>query len=233
MDPITLIILFIVIYLLWMILRWFVLPHMKIFPYIPPQFIWTTAYGAVVYAATAVFHWILMALAIIYILWIIIKNYVPNFPIPFKTILLNMPPFKPLEDAGVLPFIDRLVDILLSSDRFGTRIRNAANAFADFVKGSVSFIFSNAPMPKRQGSSAPSGAGADTGGDGEAVASGEKQQIEDENDRCIEENTKVLPRDASGTERAKAMVENQKMRIDCRLKTLQAYTNLMNYRDFL
>ena len=44
---------FIAIFLFWQVARWLVLPHLQIFPRIPPNPLWEGAYSALVAAAMA------------------------------------------------------------------------------------------------------------------------------------------------------------------------------------
>lgn len=239
-------ILFIVIYLMFMVGRWIVLPHLKIFPYIPPQILWVTLYNIIVYAASMVFHWVLIALVIIYIIWIIIKKYFPDFPIPLKTIFLALTPFKPLEQAGVLPLIDDVKGILTGGGGFGARLERAMNAIGNFLRTSAEYVKSEAISKAQSGGQSVSGkvnnvnpyssqpnstanAGSSSGG---FLSSGEERQIDDEFNQCIEENTVPIYTDIESSAKLPLMIKNSQASVECRLKILDAYRKLTTYRDF-
>jgi hypothetical protein len=236
MDNIQIMVLFIAAYLLWMIARWLILPHLKIFPYIPPQILWVTLYNILAYIATMVFHWVLMALLIIYIIWIIIKKFVPNFPIPFKTILLAIPPFPPLEAAGILPLIDNMVNILLSGMPFGERLRAAGTAFGEYIMKSVTFILGSikdkipvgtlpADSPKQVQQSTP--APDETDPDKKF----QQKEIDQEYSQCVEENTIPVTEDLKGISKAQAMIKNSAAKSQCKMQMLQAYSRALEYQD--
>lgn len=235
-------ILFIVAYIFFMVARHIVLPHLNIFPYIPPQILWVTLYNLITYIFTMVFHWILIALIIIYIIWIIIKRFIPNFPIPLKKIFLSLPPFKPLEKAGVLPLIDDVKKIITGGGGLGTRILRAFNAIGKFLSSAATFLVKSVVSKGKSSTSEyshsntyrnqPNSTSEKNEGSQGFFNTGEEKQIEDEYQRCIEENTVPIYPDISKTEKLPLMVKNGQASIECRLKMLDAFRRLTSYREF-
>lgn len=228
MSFIDLMILFIVVYLLVMIGRWFVLPHLKVFPNIPPQFLWTTGVKVVLYAMNAIFHYILMALLIIYILWIIIKRFFPNFPIPLRMIFLRLPPFRPLERAGVLPLIDRIVKTILSTAPLPDRLISAGTAFATFVAKSVAFVFKtvgiNPPADRYVGESDPKPVSESP------FNADEEREIRESYLQCVEESTISTTPDMTPSQRQQADVKNTTNTTLCKVKMLSTYSDILSQR---
>jgi hypothetical protein len=185
------------------------------------------------------FLWILLYLIICYISWVIIRRVIPNFPIPFKSILLGMPPWKPLTDAGILQFIDRLVGIFVSADALDKRAWRAGNAIAQFLLSSYKYLKrfigfkiyggsepdpntrikqnnKQPPLPKNavRRSAKPS-----------MFEEDETQQVKDEYLQCIEENSVPVYKNM-GAETAQAIAKNQSAVIVCKLNMMKTYSNL-------
>lgn len=220
---IDLIILFVVIYLLVMIGRWFVLPHLKVFPNIPPQWLWTSIVNVIMYIFNAIFHYILMALLIIYILWIIIKKFVPNFPIPFKKILLRLPPFYPLEKAGVLPLFDNVRKILFSRSPMSARVKRAGQAIGGFLASSTMYVFQKIGVnpPTSQYSKGKKGGKA---AQEESVFTAEEEiEIQDAYLQCIEQSTIPITPDMPSSEKSSLNLRNQQNTLICKVNQMQLY----------
>lgn len=228
------IVLFIVIYLLVMIGRWFVLPHLKVFPNIPPQWLWTSIVGVIMYAFNAIFHYILMALLIIYIIWMIIKLFVPNFPIPIKRILLRMPPFYQLDKAGILPLIDRVRRLIFSTMTLSERVKGAGSAIGGFLASSTTYTlnklgmdvpripYTGVPPPpqKQRKERKPSKKQILA----RKIAENESQQAYLQ---CIEESLIPITASMSDEEKKAASVRNQQNTALCKVDQIGTYSTIM------
>lgn len=232
---------FIVVYVLWMTLRWLVLPHLRIFPYIKPQWLWVTMYNIFCYVMNMIFFWIILFLLIVYITWLIIRR-LPNFPIPIKRMLLRMSPWRPLAEAGVLPLIDDIRKIIFSADGFERRLTRTAEAFGNFFDKSFSFLAklvrakaNNTPEPdnitfnNREDNGLvvkPVRKGVNQGTSYEQE---EVDQIQDDYLQCLEEG--VVPvYDNMGFETAKAIAQNQTNSTMCKIQSFTTYSNVLNNR---
>lgn len=236
---------FIVAYMLWMIARWLVLPHLRIFPYIKPQWLWVTLYHAFSYVMNMLFFWILLFLLIVYVTWLIIRK-LPNFPIPIKRILLRMSPWRPLEKAGVLGLIDDIRKIFFSFDSFDKRIQRAAGALGRFFEKSFFFLgeYANAAINKNKTPNslefeapASSGGGNDlnvkatrkTVNQTSQYEQEEVDHIQDDYLQCLEEGSEPVYNN-QGMETAKAIARNQTNAIMCKVQSFTTYSNLLNNR---
>lgn len=220
-------VLFIVIYLLVMIGRWFVLPHLKVFPNIPPSWLWTSIVGVILAIFTAIFHYILIALVIIYILWIIIKKFVPNFPIPFKKILLRLPPFRPLERAGILPLIDDVRKILFSVMPLKDRVEKAGRSIGRFLSRSFGFVLGMAGIKFDGVSSQPSRRRGGAEDDDSALSPAEALEVQEAYLQCIEESITPITPEMTTVEKQKLGLRNQQNSVICKLRQLDIQARII------
>lgn len=228
---IDLMIIFIVVYLLVMIGRWFVLPHLKVFPNIPPQWLWTSVVGVIMYVFNAIFHYIIMFLIIVYIIWLIIKKFVPNFPIPFKRILLRLPPFYPLDKAGVLPLMDSVRKILFSKLPLSQRFMRAGKSIGTFFATSTAFIMKkfglNPPTSQYTKTSSSQKAGAKQKQKDDTYSDAENREIQESYLQCIEESTIPVTPEMPTVEKASVNLRNQQNVLICKVNMMQTYSRIL------
>jgi len=237
MRMIHLAVLFITIYLLWAILRWTVLPHLKVFPYIPPQSILVPAYNTLAAIATAFFHWILAILVCIYIVWYIINTYVPEMILffPVRSMLLAIEPFPALTKAGILPYMDKIRKILFSVMPFKARLKATWSATQEFFDTSIRHVLESlrtevhiAPPNISLGISSSAAAA-------EAAKTPDQRMQEQEADelfqQCLEENTTPVDADATIGDRLYAATQNSSVRTICAVRRLQTLASTASYRD--
>lgn len=134
---------FIAIFLFWQVARWLVLPHLQIFPRIPPNPIWEGIYSVFVAAATSVL-WICICLILfLYAVYKIIEWYVPNLvfpPIPIKDMILGMTPLREMRESGLVRLFDRIIfDIILSFNPLKQRLRDMVDTFGEYLRNSFAF----------------------------------------------------------------------------------------------
>lgn len=244
---IELMLVFVVAYLLWAILRWTVLPHLKVWPYIPPQAFWTSGYNIVAGAATAVFHWVLAFIVFIYIVWKIINTVVPAWVlfIPLRSIFLAIPPFPQFTKAGIFDLLDRIVKIIFSAMPMKQRIISLGQAFQSFFNKSIYYVINNlkreitvkfnATAPRLEGAFRSSG----SGGSGEASrAVGQtpdeilqEKEVAEQYQQCLDENILPVGPEMGSMEKAMVMARNSATRSTCGLKKMQTYFNLLSFKD--
>lgn len=134
----------IIVSVTWFFGRLMVLPAVdKIFPNLPPVPVVRGIYTIVLEALKAVFHYILIFLLIMYVIYCIIRAFVPAFIlfIPLKQPLLDLTPLYELRVSGIFPLMDRVVEIIFSSMPFTQRIMRALQAIGKFMASSVGYIF--------------------------------------------------------------------------------------------
>lgn len=156
-----------------------------------------------------------------------------------------MSPFKPLENAGVFGLMDNVKGILTGgggpSDRFfraGSTIGQFLSASGQYIVTSARDLMGTAGGDKNINinlSGAPGGGNTSEGAppaDNGFFTPDESRQIDQEYDRCIlEENVPIYP-EMTRFEQLAAMTKNNNSALKCRLKTFEAYKNLIEYRDF-
>ena len=249
MGIIDTIVAFIALYLVFQIGRWFILPHMKVgvfsFSKGIDGVVIRSIYGVLLYIANAIFHWILAVLFCIYVVWIIIKKFVPEMIIfiPIRMMLLALPPFRPLEDAGILPLIDDIVNILTSGGTIMDKLRAVFNALYNFLQrasGYVASIFNifkfnvpevkktpeepleqtapvNNPEPIEESSSSQ-------------MSPTETLTIQNAYNTCIENNTLQIPDTLSAMEIAANILHNSQVPTQCQFQSFDASQKLLSLK---
>ena len=240
MRGIHLAVLFITIYILWAILRWIVLPHLKVFPYIPPQAVLVPAYNILTAIATAIFHWVLAILVCIYIIWYIINTYVPEMILffPVRGMLLAIEPFPALTRAGILPYMDKIRKILFSVMPFKQRMQSTFTATQEFFDTSIRHVLLSL---RSEVHIAPPNINISTSSSSASAAAAAASQTPDQRyqdqesdelfQQCIEENTTPVEPDATLGDRLYAATQNSGVRTICAVRRLQTYANIISYRD--
>ncbi len=96
--------------------------------------------------------WILL---FIFVVWLIIKYIIPVvwllfipfipfiIPIPLRAILLAIPPFPQLTDAGILPFMEKILNIIISPGSLINILRSIFEDTFDFLYTSTNYIYPN------------------------------------------------------------------------------------------
>lgn len=136
-DFLRTILIYITYFLIWQIARWGVLPHVQIFPYIPPNTIWETLYSIFITIATFIFWFGVLLIIFLYCVYLFVILILRFIAIPFGAIiaeiLLNITPLKDLRDLGLIDLIESLLQIIFSFKPFGQR-------FTDFFKALFTFL---------------------------------------------------------------------------------------------
>lgn len=100
-------------------------------------------YTIIKYISTIIFWYLFPFLIYIFIAWEIIKHIVPEKIVIFvlfvptkiklrKLILDHIPPFKDLTEAGVLPFMEKILNIFIDSQSFSNKFKSIGVAFSNF-----------------------------------------------------------------------------------------------------
>ena len=239
---ISFIINFIVLYILFQVCRWFILPHLKIGVYaLPPQVVWRTLWAGLTVVLNAVFHWVLAILFCIYVIWMIIKRYVPEMIlfIPLRAMLLAIPPFPPLEQAGILPLIDDIVNIIFSGDSFMNRIRrffiaiynffrNAGRYVIELLGGSVGYKPPERIEPPPPPTNEIKADQEEVPDDPETLSTQDKSTIRAAYLACLEKNVAPIPANMATFDKIKLMLNNQGVTAQCQLDSFNAYSKVIS-----
>jgi len=212
---------FLVFYLLFFLLQPFVLPPLKVFlPALPPAIIWTTLFSLIKTLMHMLFPVIIVVMLILWAIHWFIVNILMKIPIIGQiigAIILKISPFPELDETGVFSFIDNAIDILMSFDPLGKRLKRFGLAFADFAGSSTKFIMS-------AGEDALSGAKAKTAQRKEgAVAQGVSQE-----EQCYIENSIPENPNAGPIESLTTKLKNNSTSVKCKISSLQSTFSNIN-----
>lgn len=181
---------------------------------------WTAISVALV---SSLFTFIIAILLFLYILWKIIKMCVPNFPIPFKLILLSIPPFPDLEKARIFALFDGIFGVILGRGTMGKRLTNFAYIIKDFLQANSSMLYDQMKQNSRSNEDNDSGAGGN-------FTAAERQMVNDQVQQCIEENTTHVTPDMDAVTTARLNATNMQNKLICELNKLKLYSNLQSGR---
>lgn len=223
---------FIVMYMLFMLSRLFILPHLKVgLPALEPAWFWGMVYGTILAASSFLFHFILIFLAIVYVVWVFIRKFVINFPVPFRSILLRLPPFRQLEQAGVLPFIHTIVTTILSKLPFADRLKRVFEATGTFFYNSTLFLVAKLG-PKRPPKETNYTSPTEPDEDAEDNMSPEElERLHDAQQMCLAENTQPISADMSALEKAAVLTKNNSAATICKARQFVLYSKILADRD--
>jgi len=134
---------FICIFLLWQLARWLVLPHLQIFPKLPPYPLWEGAYSALLAAATAVFWIVVCLILFLYVVYKVIEAFVPNLdfpPIRIKDMILGLTPFREMRESGLVALFDNIFFNLIPVPKpIRAKLIDIFNAFRNYLHTSFGF----------------------------------------------------------------------------------------------
>jgi hypothetical protein len=240
-EVVRMIIFFIVLMIAWFAGRILVLPNIRVgIPALPPASVWNTIYTAILEICKAVFHYILIFLLIMWIIYWIIKKFVPDFPIPFKTILLALTPLYELRVAGIFNLFDRIYAAIFSFMPIPNRILSVFSALASFLASSMGAFTAQVRKTTGVGKAKPNNKptaedeydvtgendNSDEPTDDNAITPNENKYIDKEYQQCIAENYIDVGKDATTMEKLSARVKNTQSKTLCSLKKLEAQSNL-------
>ena len=237
-------IIIVIIVLTMFVGRIIVFEHLEVFlKGLPPTQLWHPIMRLVFSIINSMFHWILLFLVIMYIIYLLIKMYVPNiWPIlPLKNILLAITPLYELRRAGVFGLFDAVVGIIFSTSSIPDRFRRLGRAFGRFLAGPAFLLRDNAKqvvVGKDMNSSenakreqAEDQFTDDTEGEPTYESSSspaENRYIQKEYQQCISESYITPTEDMSNEEKAIVTVRNNTSKIICDVKKIQSYGTIMS-----
>lgn len=193
----------------------------------------------------SLFHYILIFLIIMYIIYLIVKAFVPNFPIPFKTIILSITPLYELRKAGVFGLFDAIIGIFSSGASPLNKVIAVVKAFGRFLaapyyllqgsaRGKAVEIGGGPPQPQPKPEPAQEGqfnTEDQTEGEptyDESISLNENKFIQKEHQQCLSENYITERDDMSALEKASVGTKNATTKIICDVKKLQSYSTLIS-----
>jgi hypothetical protein len=241
-------ILFVVGFTYFMLVRYVRLPHLKVFIYaLPPHGLWLGLYNIIKGVLIKIFGWVFMFFMVCTaIYWLIGK-------IPFKPIrklLRKIPPLPILKRFGIFDFIMGLWDVIFSKMPFQNRILQAGKVYGQYIATNTTEFMKLLQLQEKlqsmkqnirnqANSLIPSG--VDTAPTPSEPSRQETMQrnanlpqsplfrnseirkIDDEYRQCLEENTISPGMDASPIELSSINSRNMISRIVCKSRYLNSY----------
>lgn len=235
-------VLFIVLYIVWQIMRILVLPNLEIFPYLEPLEFWLPVYGMIL----TVSHYLMIAIMVIimclYIAWLIVRKI-------FKYDLKKIPPWKQLSKAGLLQLIHSIAGIIFSKRSFQDRFKRVFISFGGFLIGSYQYTLGTvfgkakgygAPVPSdnsiakvRDESKKDQAQQDELDSKQSAMSAFTKDERQDINDRylqCVEEKSEVIYPEMTSMQKANIIAKNESVATSCKLGSFQGYANILSFR---
>jgi hypothetical protein len=130
---------FIIIFTFILIIRWTVLPHLKVFFHgLPPAPLWEGAWNAFIGAGQQIMPFIIAAFLILYLVWKAIHKTVCRIPLigkPICKLIDRTSPFAELMRAGIFNLFDAIIGIVASRDSMSKRFSRLGQALAGFIEG--------------------------------------------------------------------------------------------------
>jgi hypothetical protein len=229
--------------------RVFVFEHIEVFlKGLPPTQVWHPIMRLTFSVINSLFHWILIFLVIMYILYVIIRTFVPKIillgfiPIPLRAILLAITPLYELRVAGIFPLFDAIIGAIFSRASIGARLISVIRAIARFLAGPFYLlrgqghkVVINGPNFDPDAPLLPPPEKGDQFHDdneGEAkydpsLSPNENRYIQKDYQQCISENYSTPTEDMSPEEKSLVTAKNSGMKVLCDVKRLQSYGKLV------
>lgn len=217
-------------------------PHLRVFVYaLEPRTLYMRVWSQVRAIAIHVLGYILMFVLIMYVIWYITKKFIPNFPLPFKKIILSIPPLPQLDKSGIFRLINRIHMAVLGRGKISKRLKMVGVGIGEFIAtGSVRLLqvlgisklahkstYMSQPYEMMKGKE-------DLRRKNEArrkqkpFESAEDRTMDDEYQQCLEENTLQITEDMNKNERQIVSGRNSMTQVMCKVRKLQSYARTLS-----
>ena len=164
-----------------------------------------------------------------YNLWKLIKRFAPNFPIPFKRILLRIPPFPQLEAARIFALFDGVFGTMYGRGPLSKRFVGLFNIIGDFVQHNMTTIAHKVEKKIGKHNFDNSKPEKDDKGDS-AFSESEQRMINEQMQQCLHENLIPITKDMSASDNQTAQIQNNLVSVKCQMNQFKSYTNLLSFR---
>lgn len=225
-------------------MRIFIFSHLKVGVFsLQPSGIWLRIWYYFNLVLTVIFIWIVATIFVLWIIWHIIKKYVPNRPIPLRSIFLKIPPFPQLTAARIFSLYDAGWNIFLGKSSFGDRLINYGKEIGQFIAVNTDLALDVIGVKKgvekikqlsREEASIQPESEAKRGGSVRPppppYEKSDEHTIDDQYQQCLEENVIPITEDMEDKDKRAAEVKNTATATTCKIKTFQAYAKLLEFR---
>jgi hypothetical protein len=229
---------FCVIFTFILIIRWTVLPHLKVFVHaLPPTHLWKGAWDVAISAGMQLMPYIITTFVILYFIYKIVSK----IPIIGK-IIVKIPPFPDLKRSGIFNLLDGLFGIIFSRSSLKDRLHRFAYAIGAFIEANFKFAADttdevlgitdkinrlNNKIKIPTSINLTNGKGSTDLESEEITAvenpllSDEQREVSDKYQQCIAENIEQLTPDMSKEDKAHFINRNRITQIQCKAQKLQ------------
>lgn len=219
---INLIVVCIVIYILFIIVRFLILPDIQVGPGegMPPSMITQNIWGSATSVALMIFTGIVVGLLIIWMIYQVIRR----IPLIGKIIIKKVPPFSALQASGIFGLFDNVFGIIFSRMPLPTRFVKFVQALVQFGGRSSGFIYGSLSgmMPPDKSNTKAKPKDTSKPEDPNFTQS-DQNYMQDQLQMCFEENILEITPEMSPADKKTAKLQNELARTTCRTKQLQIY----------
>lgn len=230
-------VLFIVLYLIWQIMRILVLPNLEIFPHLEPLEIWLPLYGLVLTICHYITIAVIVLLLCLYVAWLVVRKL-------FGFNLRKIPPWKQLSQAGLLQLIHAVFGIVFSRMSLKDRFVNVAKRIGMFLVSSYYYTVNtimgkakksglNIPDPAKLMESkeeTPQEKEDDKISAMSTFSKDERRDIQERYLQCVEEQSQDVYPEMTNIQKAEVIAKNDRVATECKLQSFQGYANILSYR---
>lgn len=230
-------VLFIVLYLIWQIMRILVLPNLEIFPHLEPLELWLPLYGLVLTVCHYITIGVIVLLLCLYVAWLVVR-------LLFGFNLKRVPPWKQLSQAGLLQLIHAIFGIIFSKLSLKDRLKNVVKRIGMFLVGSYFYAVStimgkakqkgiNIPDPAKlmeTREKTPQEIENEKISAMSTFSSDERRDIQERYLQCVEEQSDVVYPEMTNIQKAEVLTKNERVATTCKLQSFQGYANILSYR---
>lgn len=227
-------------FIYFFIVKWIRLPHLNVFVYAFPPLIrvWNNMKGMMIQAV----GWILAFFLLMYVIWKVIKLFIPDIPIfPLRKMLLRIPPLPQLEKTGMFKLFDGVYNAIFQKGKWDERSLRIAGGLGGFLEtysdqllgmmglGSLAPSVPNKvtlppPPPSREEI-------LQRNRNRQPAAGTEKSEVrktDEEFRQCMEENVVPVEPDISKLQLQLIEAKNTVSRTICKVKYLNSFVHMLN-----
>lgn len=234
---------FCILFVFFNFLRLLILPHLKVGVFsLSPSPFWLMVWSYINRVLLIILVVILIIMYNLWILWHVIRKFVPNI-FGIRKLLLSFPPFPQLTKARIFALFDAIANIFNIKGPFIDRFLNLGTEIGNFIAANTELALRVSGMKdgveeiKRLSREEASGGGAEiqpkrNGNEPppKIFDKSEQHYVDDYYQQCMEENTIPITADASEADKRELQVRNMTTSTICKIKKFQALVNQLSYK---
>jgi hypothetical protein len=247
---------FVIIFTVILILRWTVLPHLKVFFHaLPPAPLWEGIWNLMIGVGQQLMPYILVVFVFIYFIIKFINNVLGRIPLVgkvIKRVAMRVPPLPDFNRSGLVGLFDGIFGIVFSRDSIKVRIQKLGYAIGAFIEQNINYsvqttdeVLGITPMlnkfnsklkiPDTVSVNVTNGKGNEfiketpdsSANEPDPILSDEQREIDDKYQQCISENIQPVLPDMSKDDIEYIKNQNQLAQVRCKVKKVQNSISFM------